>query len=241
MKRLLLAVLGATLLTPIAQTKDLPEISSTVEREIAKQTLPFANERVKQMCKEWPVCEEWVKEKIEQNPSFQVVDAEAARWVSKAEDGTPIWRYRFYVQTKENAHFKAYAFEHGRYGFFYLPPVLIKKFPGHPDPKNPSQHIHAKLGYEEQIALCESWPGYSQWIRRVHYETFRTATSQYVYKYDEHANALWKKRLYVEGKRSFDFFPKDFYFQAYQTKPGGDYTYQGPVEIADFPPRVTFK
>ena len=245
MKKYLLFTLGAMLLTTLAQAKNLPELSNAIEREIAKQTLPFANKRVQQMCKEWPTCEEWVENKIQQNPSFKVVDTEVERRLSKWDKDKAIWQYTFYAQTQEKGQTKAYKFSSDDQGISYAAPVLIKKFPGHPG--KPTEHISFlksvpnQNSYAYYLYLCNSWPGYEQWKRnRNGFSPCKVLISQYIYRWNAQGNALWKKRLWVEGSSSAFECTKVFYFQAYQTQPGGDFTYQSPVKTVKFPDHDNF-
>ena len=229
-----LFILGAVLLVGTLQAKQLPILSATLERAVAQQTLPFANERVKKMCQEWPTCTEWVNNKVEQNPSFQVLDVEVERWVNRWENERAVWGYHFYVQTQENGQTKAYLFKRGDKGYSYPAPVVIKKFPGHPIPGKPSEYIkpvyHAKY-HEDYRSLCNSWPGCSTWTRSR--GIIWANTSQYIYKWDAQGNAVWKRRLHIHVTGWY--FAESFYFQAYQTQAGGDYIYQAPVQVKDFP------
>lgn len=248
MKKYILAVFSAIFLFNLAQAKDfsatitfdkdnikqmyqedLKNLSAYISQEVAAQTSLYANERVKNMCKEWPTCEEWAKNKLAKDTTFQVIDTEVERWVKKWEDKTAIWGYNFYVQTKENGQTKAYLFKRGDKGTSYAAPVLIKKFLGHPIPSQPTQHIADELNSNNSI----SWPGVKASKLRVH----REVTSQYIYKFDEKGNALWQRRLYVEADNYWlsPFVYDIYYFQAYQTKAGGDYTYEEPVKTGYFP------
>ena len=240
MKKYLLITLGAMLLTTLAQAKELPELSNALERAVAEQVIPFANERVQQMCHEWPTCQEWVANKVEQNPSFKVLDVEVERWLSKWEEDKAIWQYTFYVQTQESGQTKAYKFSSEGQGSSYAAPVLIKKFPGHPG--TPTEHISAPSSNDAKYSLCESWPGYKQWYRQFQSQNgyvSAAVASQYIYKWDTQGNALWKKRLYVRVVPHFAL-TYAFYFQAYQTQAGGDFTYQAPVKMSKFPYRSKF-
>ncbi len=239
MKKYLLMTLSAMLLTTLVQAKDLPELSNAIERAVAAQVMPFANERVRQMCTEWPTCQEWVMNKVEQNPSFKVLDVEVERWLSKWDGYKAIWQYRFYAQTQENGQTKAYQFSSKGQGTSYAAPVLIKKFPGHPG--KPTEHISAPSSSDARYFLCNSWPGYKQWYRNQDDSVIADVTSQYIYKVDAQGNALWKKRLYVKVVPPFVFASVyAVYFQAYQTQAGGDFTYQAPVKMSKFPTRSAF-
>ena len=248
MQTYVLPTLGVVLLfTGVcsAQAKNSSALSTKIERAVANQIVPFANERVKQLCREWPTCEEWVANHAQQNPSFQVVDAEVARWVSKWEDGDTkwaarksIWEYRFYVQTRENGQTKAYVFTRGDNGFSYNAPVEIKNFPGHPVPDKPTEHIVPVIDPSAaEYSLCDSWPGCQKFIN-MHVCLLRAMTSQYITKWDEQGNAVWRRRLYIET--NIHLKDRAFYFQADQTTAGGDYTYQAPVEIKACPDYPTF-
>ena len=249
MKKYVLPTLGVALLfTGVcsAQTKNSSALSTKIERAVANQIVPFASDRVKQLCREWPTCEEWVANHAQQNPSFQVVDAEVARWVSKWEDGDTkwaarksVWEYRFYVQTRENGQTKAYVFTRQEDGLAYNVPVEIKKFPGHPVPDKPTEHIVPYSGRPSQeLSSCNSWPGYRKFLHTNNATLLRIMKSQYITKWDEQGNAIWRRRLYMEVK--IHLKNKSFYFQADQTTAGGDYTYQAPVEIKACPDYPTF-
>ena len=247
MKKYILAVFGAIFLFNLAQAKDfsatisfekdnikqmyqedLKNLSEYISQEVAAQTSLYANERVKNMCKEWPTCEEWAKNKLAKDSAFQVIDTEVERWVKKWEDKTAIWGYNFYVQAKENGQIKAYLFKRGDKGTSYAAPVLIKKFPGHPVLSSPTERIaQSELSRDNS----KSWPGVSKSNFPVRHEII----SQYVYKYDEQGNALWKRRLYLHVDHYWKWNGEVYYFQAYQTKAGGDYTYEEPVKTGYCP------
>jgi|GEM_PF-2581170 hypothetical protein len=250
MKKYILAVFSAIFLFNLAQAKDfsasitfdkdnikqiyqedLKNLSEYISQEVAAQTSLYANERVKNMCKEWPTCEEWAKNKLAKDTTFQVIDTEVERWVKKWEGKTAIWGYNFYVQAKENGQTKAYLFKRGDKGTSYAAPVLIKKFPGHPIHGKPSEHI-LHIAQVDNHANSKSWPG----VKECNFSIRREITSQYIYKYDEQGNALWKRRLYLHVNEGLlNWNGKVYYFQAYQTKAGGDYTYEGPVKTGYYP------
>ncbi len=235
--------MGMICLTSLTQAKDnRPELSNAIERAVAAQVMPFANARVKQMCAEWPTCEEWVENKVKHAPSFKVVDTEVERWLSKWEGDRAIWQYRFYAQTQENGQTKAYKFTRAGQGTSYAAPVLIKKFPGHPG--KPTEHVSAPaVRHTAAYPLCDEWPGYTQLYCQIQTQNNHlrlTVTSQYIYKRDAQGNALWKKRLYVLWVIPAFAFTYAFYFQAYQTQAGGDFTYQPPVKMRKFPYRSKF-
>ena len=212
------------------QAAESPALANAVARAVAGKTLHFADDRVQQMCHEWPTCEEWVRGKIEKDPSFQLIDAEVERWVLKWENDKAVWAYRFYVQTKENNQIKAYLFTRGSEGFSYNAPVQIKHFPGHPFPGKPTQHVFRD--YTAPSVFCDEWPGYNAWGCM---QFTRTASiSQRIYKWDEQENAVWEKNLYAEvgpSRRK----AKAFVFRAYQTEANGAFTYEAPVVIRDYP------
>ena len=242
MKKHLLFTLGVVLLPVLASAKGLPEFSSVIEQTVATQVMSFANERVKQMCQEWPTCEQWARKNIQQNPSFRVVDAEVERWIKGWEGNRTIWEYRFHVQTFENENVKAYVFRQNKDQ--YLPPMLCKKFPEHPVPQHPSQHIYQELTKNEQKALGNEWPGYTKWLRlladfRAYFS--RAVTTQYIYKYDENSNALWKRGLYVEILLSRTNIRSVNYFEAYQTHAGGGYTYETDRSVKACPTEPSFR
>ncbi len=245
MKKCILAVLSVILLYNLVQAadffedinfdkesikqivnQDLKDLPSVLEREIITEKTPFINDRVKQMCSQWPTCTEWAENKFLKDPAFKVIDAEVERWISKWEGKKAVWEYKFYVQTKEEGGTNAYLFTRGVDGFPYNEPVLIKKFPGHPVLGKPSEH----MTYLD--TSCKSWPGCSQW--KYSSQVYSLANSQHIYKYDNQGNALWERRLYVSLLR-FLHSNKYFYFRAYQTKAGGAYNYEAPVEINAFP------
>ncbi|MBO4707026.1 MAG: hypothetical protein J5594_00475 [Elusimicrobiaceae bacterium] len=244
MKKYILMIFSAILLFNLAQAKDfaeevnldkesikqsvnqeLKDLSNVLTKEITDANTPFKDDRVRLMCSGWPICKEWVKIKFLQDSNFKVTDAEVERWISKWEDKTATWEYKFYVQTEEKGQTKAYLFTRGIDGLSYNEPILIKKFPGHPVPYKPSE----KIAYPEEY--MSSWPGMPRWKYRG-YGT-KVTSSQYIYKYDEQGNALWERRLYV--KVWYWFSIKYFYFRAYQTKADAFYNYEEPVEINTFP------
>ncbi len=212
--------------------QDINKLTGFLRRAVAPKKTFFINDRVKNMCLEWPTCAEWANNKFLKDSSFQVIDAEVERWLSKWEDGQAIWEYKFYIQTKENGQTKNYLFKRDIKGQTYYAPVLIKKFPGHPIASKPSERI------SNPKASVYSWPNCKKWE---HFDYIASdTTSQYIYKYDEQGNALWKMRLYVRVLRFF--YHKAFYFEAYQTKAGGDYIYKGPVEMKVYPtPKFDYK
>lgn len=238
-KNLLCAFIAMFLLTGgiYLQAAESSPLLNAVNRAVADKTLHFASDRVQQMCSEWPTCQEWVARKVEEVSSFQIIDAEVERWVFKWENGEAVWAYRFYVQTKENNQIKAYMFTRGSEGFSYNAPVLIKNFPGHPFPSKPTQHVYKD--YTAASVLRDEWPGYHAWSwgqNRLY-----SSISQRIYKWDEQENALWEKSLYVKMGNSHRK-AKAFVFRAYQTKAGGDFTFESPVEIPAYPEdtRISF-
>ncbi len=207
-------------------SQELKDLSNVLKKEISDENTPFKDERVRQMCSDWPSCKEWANyNKLTKDPTFKVIDAEVERWISKWEGKKAIWEYKFYVQTEEKGQIKAYLFTRGIDGLSYNEPVLIKKFPGHPVPYKPSE----KIAYP--MENTHSWPGFPQW-KYSGYETQKTS-SQYIYKYDDEGNAVWERRLYV--KVLYWTWIKSFYFRAYQTKADSFYNYEAPVEIDTFP------
>lgn len=230
--------LSAVLVSAVVQAKNLAEFSSAVERSVAQQAFPFANAHLKQLCHEWPVCEDWVNNKALEDPSFQVVDAEATYWVKQWDGERAIWNYHFYVQVQENGQINAYQFIRRAQGPSYEAARLIQHFPGHPD--KPAQHIVSptiESNEDRLLSLCDSWAGCRQWYDNQSGVINAAVTSQYIYQWDSQDNALWKKRLYIKVV----FAPgqeKALYFQAYQTTAGGDFIYQVPVEIRRFPYRL---
>ncbi|MCQ2410384.1 MAG: hypothetical protein MJ053_02405 [Elusimicrobiaceae bacterium] len=231
-KNLLYTLLAVFLLTGSVslQAAEPSALLNTVKRTIAEKALHFADDRLQQMCHEWPTCEDWVTVKVEQDPSFQIIDAEVEHWFFKWENDKAVWAYRFYVQTKENNQTKAYMFTRGIKGFSYNAPVLIKNFPGHPFPGKPTRHV--STNYPTVSILREEWPGYHAWSWGQFLR--KASTSQRIYKWDKQNNAVWEKSLYVEvgpSRRK----AQAFVFRAYQTKAGGDFTFESPVEISAYP------
>ena len=88
----------------------LEALAAGVEREAAKRSSVYLNDRVKTMCQEWPGCEEWVGLKSANNVSFQLVDTEVAHWINAWSGKDAVWGHRFYAQTRENGQIKAYEF-----------------------------------------------------------------------------------------------------------------------------------
>ena len=245
MKKYILAVFSAISLFNLAQAKDfsatitfdkdnikqmyqedLKNLSAYISQEVAAQTSLYANERVKNMCKEWPTCEEWAKNNAVKDTTFQVIDAEVSRYVTRFEKEEGIWIYNFYVQTKENGEIKAYLFKRNEKGTSYTAPTLIKKFPGHPIPSESTERIAASQLFKNDLFL---WPGLDKWEYRNRVR-FGVKT-QYIYKYDENGNAVWKRGLYVLVDPCAACRYRVYYFETYQTKAGGDYTYKEPVQI----------
>ena len=220
--------------------KDLKEISNLIEEKVANINNIFANERVKNMCKEWPTCEEWVKNKTSKDQKFQVIDTEVERWIKQwkinkvGNKKEPTWVYHFYVQTMEDGATKTYLFKGKENGTSYSAPVLVRKFPEHPILTEPTQSItHPESSINNPKEFCASWPGCKQWK---HFnDIFGVISTQHIYKYDEQQNALWERRLYVliETRTSSDIY----YFKAYQKEVGGNYTYEAPVESKSLLPK----
>jgi len=224
--------------------QDLENLSNVLKEEFSEANI-YANKRVKNMCKEWPTCEEWAKNNAVKNPKFQIIDAEIEHWITGWESSEKIsmtkllnvgsdkkdaiWGHRFYVLTRENEQIKAYVFKCGKKGLSYEPPVRIKKFPGHPIISEPTKTASLSFLFPYELT---SWPGIEKWeggaLGEKHVS--RGVLAQYIYKYDENNNALWKRVLYV-----VTMFHDVFYFESYQTEAGGAYTYKEPVEIKDFP------
>lgn len=217
--------------------QDLQKISNSLEQEITAKENLFTTKRVKGMCKEWFSCVEWAESKLAKDPTFQVVDTEVERWISKWDGDKAVWKYKFYVKTKEQGKTKVYLFARGDKNFSYSSPILIKKFPGHPIANKPSKHItHSEYNdfafytFSAQ-QLCNVWSGCKTWSKD--HSLRRAIVGQYIYKYDEQQRPLWQIILYVEyqiPKNVIWFTEKVVYFQAYQTESGGEYTYQGPIE-----------
>ena len=86
-----------------------------------------------------------------------------------------------------------------------------------------------KLALEEEdnqlnIQICK----YYEFINR-------QTHSQHIYQWDNQGNALWERRFYVRVSDWSLPSVKYFYFRAYQTKAGGGYNFEAPVEINAFP------
>ena len=224
--------------------KELQNLSSAIEQEIANTNTLFANERVKNMCKEWPTCEEWVRNKSSKDSAFQIIDTEVERWIKnwKINDmgnKEAVWNYRFYVQTMEDGATKTYLFQSKDNGTSYTAPVLVKKFPSHPIANKPTESIanpESRFRTEpiKYRGVCASWPGCKQWKHSL--IILWATSSQHIYKYDSQNNPLWERRLYVILDTNFTSTDL-YYFKAYQTETDGEYTYEGPVALKSLFPR----
>ena len=109
-----------------AQLKPAAQLMLT---RMLTDTKYYMFDRVKTMCQEWPGCEKWVKERLAQDNSFLIEDAEVERWIGSWENNEAVWHYHFYVQTRENSHIQA-----------QLPqPVRVVTLMGNMEIKGPSQ------------------------------------------------------------------------------------------------------
>ena len=243
MKKYLLITLGAMLLTTLAQAKDLPELSNAVERAVATQVMPFVNERVRQMCTEWPNCLAWAQQQYREDATFKILDAEIERYIAIFSFKEEVWGHRFHVQVSKQDKLIPYVFKevkiNGKYQ--YLPPVLSKKFPGHPIAGKPSQHAKYKIDNHATDGMKARWPIVEYWgnVKRV-------VETQYVKGFDKDGNALWGRTMYV----TFIIYgpppmkhQNTYLIRAYQTKANGPYTYTKEKEIYYYPefPSFSFK
>lgn len=205
------------------------ELASHIQREISKPLPIYANDRVKRMCREWPTCTQWVENLSASNKTFQLQDTEVERWVSSWEGEKAVWNHRFYAQTYENGQIKAYQFlqvKEGK-GYSYPDPKPIKKFPGSPISGSPSEHTKYFLPHdyraEYYIRACYDWPGCMDVLSNM--QLNKAIQTQFIIKWDEDGNAYWGRGLYVNVMKGL-FKSRTLYFYAYQTKPGGSYTYK---------------
>lgn len=227
----------------LAQAEVSPE---AVERQVAKNLPVYLNDRVKQMCEEWPGCEEWVGLKSANTASFQLVDTEVAHWIDAWNGKDAVWGHRFYAQTRENGQIKAYEFlrtmdKKGK-NVQYLPPTKMRnKFPGHPLPQEPSTHALVEdPGLTSPLEICKAWPGCMDAIYErkgdILYNDFgivHVVRTQYISKWDAQGNAYWARGLWVEFAGWISH--TTLYFSAHQTTPGGAYTYHSPKEVKRIP------
>ena len=246
MKKLitLTKIIALVLISTVSlQAKVSPEaLAAGVERQTAKHSSVYLNDRVKTMCQEWPGCEEWVGLKDANNVSFQLVDTEVAHWINAWSGKDAVWGHRFYAQTREDGHTKAYEFlritdKEGK-NVQYLPPTKIKKFPGHPLPQEPS--THALVEDPGNVNLCKAWPGCMEAIVErkgdILYNDFgivHVVRTQYISKWDAQGNAYWARGLWVEFAGWISH--TTLYFSAHQTTPGGAYTYHPSKEVKRIP------
>ncbi len=232
----------------VAKEPSAKELATNAKKAAVKQRNLYADERVKQMCEEWPGCQEWVGLKSANTVSFQLIDTEVAHWIPDWDGKEAVWWHRFYAQTRENGQIKAYEFlrisDKKGGNVKYLPPTEMRnKFPGHPLPQEPSTHALVEnlsiLFPNEKI--CKAWPGCMDAIadrRNSHtsneFGIVRVTRTQYISKWDAQGNAYWTRGLFVKfttGSISSDVL----YFSAHQTKPGGAYTYESPKRVKYIP------
>ena len=244
MKKCLLVILSVMLLTTVAQAKDLPELSNAVERSVAAQILPFASERVKQMCTEWPNCLSWARQQYRKDATFKILDAEIERYIAVFSFEEEVWGHRFHVQVSKQDKLIPYVFKevkiNGKYQ--YLPPVLSRKFPGHPIVGKPSEHAKYKIDNHVTDGMKERWPVLAKDWENVE----RAVETQYIKGFDETGNALWGRTLYVtfiiHGPPPLRH-KTTYLIRAHQTKANGPYIYTKEKEVYYYPefPSFSFK
>ena len=230
-----------------AKETSAEELATNAKKAAVKQRDIYTNSRVKQMCEEWPSCQEWVGLKSANTVAFQLVDTEVAHWISAWNGKEALWGHRFYAQTRENGQIKAYEFlrltdKEGK-NVKYLPPTEIKKFPGHPLPQEPSTHALVEdLSLLFPIEkICKAWPGCMDAIADIRNDNMindfgiqRVIRTQYISKWDAQGNAYWTRGLFVKFTTGI-ISSKVLYFSAHQTNPGGAYTYESPKEVKRIP------
>ena len=223
MKKLLLVVFVFMLLATITQAKELPELSIAIERAIAEKTLPFANDRVKQMCEEWTGCLGWANKQQKQKNHFQIIDAEIERFIAKFAYDTDVWGHRFHIETLENGQKRSYMFEQ-KPNLVFLPPIQTRKFPGHPIQGQLSQHAKYKIEDHVTSEMMNRWTV----LGRYWYRATKVVETQYIKQFDADGNALWARSIYITLVTRYapPLEHKDNYLlRAYQTRKDGPYTY----------------
>lgn len=205
-------------------------LSHAISRQAAKHAPIYANERVKNMCSEWPGCSEWANKK----GSFHIVDAEVERRVIGWTRQGAVWQHTFYVQTVENGQNKAYVFEQYRDGnrWTYPSASQIRKFPGHPNPNKPSKHIKQEESSTPQ-ATCKWFTPCANWLKSGLGSIKRARFSQYAH-FDRQGNAVWNRDLYTLAEIHFE--EKILIFHSYQASPGGNWKHQAtPIQAGGYP------
>ena len=230
-----------------AKETSTEELATNAKKAAVKQRDIYTNSRVKQMCEEWPGCQEWVGLKSANTVAFQLVDTEVAHWISGWNGKEAVWGHRFYVQTRENGQIKAYEFlrttdKKGK-NVQYLPPTEMRnKFPGHPLPQEPSTHalVEDPGVTFPSVNLCKAWPGCMDAIYERKgdilnndFGIVHVVRTQYISKWDAQGNAYWARGLWVKFAGWISH--TTLYFSAHQTKPGGAYTYHSPKEVKRIP------
>lgn len=195
-----LILIGAT----IAQAKVSPEaLTAQVERQAAKHSSVYLNNRVKTMCQEWPGCEKWALARQKANPSFTIIDAEVEYYVEQ-NSGWPFWQHNFYVKVLENLQEQFYVFRteinHKSENPYSFPgtPQRIAKFPGHPFTDMPSEH--AKYELENRYGA----PYHSKKMRRRWPEISVKHWGQ-MGRGVEQQRVIWNKNDNPRWERRFDY------------------------------------
>ncbi|MBO4675388.1 MAG: hypothetical protein J5601_04815 [Elusimicrobiaceae bacterium] len=252
MKKLITLTITSALVligTTFAQAKEtsVQELTSSTKKAAVKQRRLYADDRVQQMCAEWPSCQEWVGLKSANTVSFQLVDTEVSHWISGWNGKEAVWGHRFYAQTRENGQTKAYEFlrltdKNGK-NVNYLPPTEMRnKFPGHPLPQEPSTHaLMEDPGVTFPVVnLCKAWPGCMDAIYERKgdllnndFGIVHVVRTQYISKWDAQGNAYWARGLWVEFAGWISH--TTLYFSAHQTKPGEAYSYHPPKQVKHIP------
>ncbi len=230
-----------------AKETSTEELAANAKRVAVNQRKIYADDRVQQMCEEWPGCQEWVGLKSSKDISFQLVDTEVAHWISGWNGKEAVWGHRFYAQTRESGQIKAYEFlrltdkegENAK----YPAPTEIKKFPGHPLPQEPSTHAlveyYRQYGWRNTFITneCKAWPGCmeavtnnSKGVINIQHLVY----TQYVSKWDAQGNAYWSRALWVRFETGL-LASDVLYFSARQTRPGEAYAYESPKKVKDAP------
>lgn len=271
MKKLHCLLISAALiliaLAPAYAQVTTSKLKSSIARKLLEREDFYMSNRVKTMCQEWPGCKEWVKERLAADSSFVIVDGEVERRLSSWKNNEAVWQHHFYVQTREDSHIKAqlpqpvrgvtlmgnmensqtktYRFDLVKNGrkFTSSDPVEINKFPGHPIPGNPSQHVryHMAISGNDSLYKCQQWDKCKEFVKKKKAAVSKAVDSQYIYAYDENGNALWARNLYVQ-LYYYAGGGDSFVFRAKQQKAEGKYTYEDPHQIMQCPrhPDFTF-
>ncbi len=257
MKKLFVIISTLLILASVSYVyaKSTPkELAAAVKRETSKYASIYSKPRVKQMCEEWPGCQEWVANRAAQQPgSFHVIDAEIEHRITHFEKNETLWKHIFYLQTVEGSKAKAYRFERIKIdrdnshtdtlkyikesrGYIYLIPDEIKKFPEHPIKEHPSEHAryHVSTTSNDSLAKCLKWDKCKELLKEKMASISKAVEEQYIHNYDENGNALWARSLYVQlyyysgGSASLAFYTE-------QKKVGGAYIHHNPHKINQCP------